>query len=402
MATEVIMPALGMAQETGTLLEWLKADGEAVSKGEPIMLIETDKTSVEIEATADGKLVNITAEVGDEVPVGTCIAFIVADGEEIPAAGPGQAEGELADEADTAKAPAPEHSAVTSSNGQVSTGQPEAGLMSPKARRLAKEAGLSLSDIKGSGPAGAIVSGDLSARYTSTPEQSAVAESGSTSRIWKIMAERLTQSWQTVPHFFLNYEADVTQLETWRSELAGSDGPKITVTDLLIKLTADALERHPQANASWKKGAVAYNDEINIGLAVAIDDGLQVPAIRAANTLGVGEIAARRESLVSRARSNSLSLNDLSGGTFTISNLGMFGADSFCAIVNPPQAAILAVGKAEDKAVVVDGEIAIRKRMQLTLSCDHRVLDGVTGAKFMQTLVSLIEAPTSQDPRTGV
>ena len=196
-------------------------------------------------------------------------------------------------------------------------------------------------------------------------------------------------------HFFLNYEADVTQLETWRSELAGSDGPKITVTDLLIKLTADALERHPQANASWQKGAVAYNDEINIGLAVAIDDGLQVPAIQAANTLGVGEIAARRESLVSRARSNSLSLNDLSGGTFTISNLGMFGADAFCAIVNPPQAAILAVGKAEDKAVVVDGEIAIRKRMQLTLSCDHRVLDGVTGAKFMQTLVLLIEAPTS-------
>lgn len=399
MATEVIMPALGMAQETGTLLEWLKADGEAVSKGEPIMLIETDKTTVEIEATADGQLVNITAEVGDEVPVGTCIAFIVADGEEIPAAGTGRAEGELADEADTAKAAAPEHNAVTSSNGQASTGQPEAGLMSPKARRLAKEAGLSLSDIMGSGPAGAIVSGDLSARSTSTPEQSAVAKSGSTSRIWKIMAERLTESWQTVPHFFLSYEADVSNLDARRSALAAPDGPKITMTDLLVKLTAEALERHPHANGSWRNEAVTYNDEINIGLAVAIEDGLQVPVIQDANTLSLPDIAILRGELVSRARSNSLSLSDLSGGTFTISNLGMFGADAFSAIVNPPQAAILAVGKAEDKAIVVDGEIVIRRRMQLTLSCDHRVLDGASGAKFMQTLVLLIENPTHLDER---
>ena len=392
MATEVIMPALGMAQETGTLLEWLKADGEAVSKGEPIMLIETDKTSVEIEATADGKLANISAEVGDEVPVGTCIAFIVADGEEIPVAGPDQKEGESTSEADIEKAAASGNtvamSEASSSDAQVTVGRVDTGLASPKARRLAAEAGVSLSGIKGSGPAGAIVCSDVATKH-----KRVASDSGPTSRIWKIMAERLTKSWQTVPHFFLSYEADVSNLDAHRSALAGPNGQKITVTDLLVKLTAEALDRHPQANASWRDETVTYNDGINIALAVAIEDGLQVPVIQGANTLDLSDIATRREELVSRARSNSLSFSDLSGGTFTISNLGMFGADAFCAIVNPPQAAILAVGKAEDKAVVVDGQIAIRKRMQLTLSCDHRVLDGATGAKFMQTLVSLIEAP---------
>ena len=267
---------------------------------------------------------------------------------------------------------------------------------SPKARRLAAERGLNLATVRGSGPNGAIITADLPAAIPSPLQGERAGVRGSeigVSNIWRIMADRMTASWTSAPHFYLVREVNVGRLVTWRERASKQSGARITYTDLLVRLVAAALARHPAANASWGNGTITRHAEINIGLAVAIDDGLVVPVLHRADTLTLADIAARREDLVARAQAGKLRPADIQGGGFTISNLGMFGVDAFNAIVNPPQAAILAVGRIADRVIAVSGQPAVQPTMVLTLSCDHRALDGARGAQFLGTLADLIEEP---------
>lgn len=267
-------------------------------------------------------------------------------------------------------------------------------LASPKARRLAAERGLELRAVHGSGPDGAVLAADVLAALTSMlPTASFAQPTETVSRLWQIMAERVTQAWTSIPHFYLLREVNATALTQWLADVRGRSAEKITYTDLLVRLAAAALSLHPRVNGSWHNGAITLNSEINVGLAVAVDDGLVVPVIRHADTLGLGQIAARRVELVAKANAGKLSPDDLAGGTFTISNLGMYGVDAFNAIVNPPQAAILAVSRIADRVVPVNGQPGVQPMLTLSLSCDHRVVDGARGAQFLAALAELIENP---------
>jgi len=273
-------------------------------------------------------------------------------------------------------------------------------LASPKARRLADEKGVDLAAIAGSGPDGAVLAGDVEA-WQPAPTAISVApkveqmsgEAIAVSRGWQVMAQRLTESWTSIPHFYLVRDVDAGALQAWRTQALARSDVKITISDLLVKVTAVALTRHPRLNASWVKGQILSNPSVNLGLAVAVEDGLLVPVLHGAESLGLRDIASQRAGLVQRAQTGKLGLDDLSGGTFTISNLGMFGVDAFNAIVNPPQAAILAVGRIADRVVAVNGQPAVRPMLTLTLSCDHRVVDGARGARFLDELAGLIEDP---------
>jgi pyruvate dehydrogenase E2 component (dihydrolipoamide acetyltransferase) len=271
-------------------------------------------------------------------------------------------------------------------------------LASPKARRLAQENGVDLHAVAGSGPDGAVLAADVlavaSTLKVSVPSAPAAAhETIGISRVWQMMAERITQAWTTIPHFYLIREVDATRLSQWLTEVRERSTEKITITDLLVKLTSAALRQHPRLNASWLNGGIVLNPHINVGIAVAIEDGLVVPVIHDSDGLGINQLAARRTALVAKTQAGKLSPDDLSGGTFTISNLGMYGVDAFNAIINPPQAAILAVGRIADRVVPVDGQPAIQPILTLSLSCDHRVVDGARGAQFLRTLADLIENP---------
>ena len=434
MPKEIIMPALGMAQETGILIEWFKAEGDTVTQGEPLMEIETDKAAVEIEAPVSGVLANVTAQPGDKVPVGQTIALILAPGESAPQpAAVSQTVPtpsiEVTDKMEVLASPlakrvAAEHQvdlAQVKAAGSriqkedvlayVAAQQKEKGtngrlLASPKARRLAREQHLELAAIAGSGPDGAVLAADVltaaesvqmemaePAAVASAPASPIETQTVPMSRMWQVMAERLTESWTTVPHFYLEREVNAGQLLAWWEKVKQRVEDKITLTDLLVKLVAAALRKHPRANAAWQDGTIILNSEVNVGLAVAVEDGLLVPVIHQADTLGLGALAERRQAVVDRARAGKPALADLQGGTFTVSNLGMFGIDSFKAIVNPPQAAILAVGRIADKVVPVNGQPTVQPMMTLTLSCDHRVVDGARGAQFLQTVASFIEEP---------
>lgn len=460
------MPALGMAQETGTLLAWLKREGDAVQKGEPLMTVATDKTDVEIEATASGILRRVTLREGEDAAVGQVIAWIAAADEVLPgeataqsappanvqtpitpatsaAATPAKAPVSIAATPVAARMAAEHHIDLR----QVPAGgdriqkedvlaylaaqeQPtiaptiaEAGsgrvLASPKARRLAQEHGLTLAAINGSGPDGAILASDVLAAAQTKPAvapvaastvpisqaphlESRVAPAPATpaaaipmSRPWRIMAQRLQQSWTTVPHFYIERDANGNGLVGWRKGLQARTGAKITYSDLMVKVVALALRRHSRLNASWHNEEIVNNAAINIGLAIAVEDGLLVPVIHQADQLSITAIAERRAQLVERANSGKLTPADMADGTFTISNLGMFGIERFNAIVNPPQAAILAVGALVDRVVPVQGQPAVQPMMTLTLSADHRVVDGARAAQFMQTLVGYLEDPLS-------
>jgi pyruvate dehydrogenase E2 component (dihydrolipoyllysine-residue acetyltransferase) len=383
-ATEVIMPALGMAQETGKLLRWIKNEGDTVSKGEALMEIETDKVTVEIEAPADGILAGITAAAGDDVPVGHAIAFVLAAGEALPVTD-GDAAG--------TQAPTPALVAVPvrSENGSAADVGGRRVLASPKARRLARERGIRIEDVAGSGPHGAVQAVDVPAREDRAPAPQAQP---ATSGAWRTMADRMQQSWRDVPHFFLERELDATRLNSWRESIRRRPGYEhVTHTDLLIVMCAAALGEHPRVNATWRDGAVTYQDAINVGIAVATDDALIVPIVHNAGRLELKAVTEARRDLVERARGRKLRPPDVSDGTFTISNLGMFGVDAFHAIVNTPQAAILAVGRILERIVAVDGKPAVRPTMTVSLSFDHRVVDGAEGARFLDTLAALIEEP---------
>jgi pyruvate dehydrogenase E2 component (dihydrolipoamide acetyltransferase) len=393
MATDVIMPALGMAQETGKILRWLKTDGEAVSKGEPLMEIETDKVTVEVEAPADGTLALRAAE-GDEVGVGKAVAVIVGAGEPVPK--PASVGPETVPSGDAQPVADIEPETVPLTQSQSARRQ----LASPKARRLAQEHGVELAEVAGSGPHGAVVAADVEALggngaiADAPPPSFGAGEELPLGAVWTRMAERMSESWRTVPHFFLLRQVEATRLLAWRESVrsrAGYEG--VTHTDLLVKLCATALSEHPRVNASWRDGKVLASAGVHVGIAVALEDGLVVPVVHDADNLDLHELAARRKALVEAARAGRLRPEDVSGGTFTLSNLGMYGVDAFAAIVNPPQAAILAVGRITDRVIPVAGKAEIRPTLVVCLSFDHRAVDGARGAQFLDTLAGLMEEP---------
>ena len=387
MATEVIMPALSPAQETGILIEWFKEEGDLIEKGELLMEVETDKANVEVEATTTGILANITVNLGDEIPVGKVIALILADGESVPESKKEYSSSETkVSEEDTAQLQ------TTISNPlDPSANLPTNKIVaSPKVRQYAKKEGIDLSFIKGSGPNGVILMEDVLVNQSSTEtEENDIP----TSKGWRLMADRLTESWSSAPHFNLVRHLDVSNLVTYKKQVQEKNSNRLTYTDLLIKLVSITLKEHPRINASWIDNKIVKNSEINVGLAVDFDGGLIVPVIHKTDELSLGEITNRRKDLITRTQAGKLRSGDLDRGTFTISNLGMFDVDSFNAIINPPQAAILAVGRIVDKVVPVDGLPEVRPILTLSLSFDHRVVDGVRGAEFLKTLSNLIENP---------
>jgi pyruvate dehydrogenase E2 component (dihydrolipoamide acetyltransferase) len=375
MPAEVIMPALGMAQDSGIVLRWLRAEGDQVSAGEALLEVETDKATVELESPIDGTLSGVRAGEGDQVPVGEVIAVVLAVGEQ-PA------------EPTKPRQPAPEpvpHAAPIADSPQR-----RSRLASPKARRIAAERAIDLDRIQGSGPGGAIVAADVAGTQQFVP----AAAPATVSSAWRIMAERTTASWQQVPHFFLHRQLDASGLERWRAAATASpDAPRVSHTDLLVRLVAEALRRHPQVNATCQNGEPRLESRINVGIAVATDQALVVPVLHDAADRTLEQIVGRRQELVDAAREGRLRPADIEGGTFTISNLGMYGVDSFDAIVNAPQAAILAVGRIADRVVALDGAAVVRPTLQISLSFDHRAVDGARGAAFLGTLAELIEEP---------
>lgn len=418
MATNVIMPALGAAQKTGRLIRWYRAEGESVTKGEPLMEVETDKVTLDIEAPADGVLAAVTGREGDDVPVGQVIGLILAPDERPqaptrrPPVSPVAARIAAEHGVEPASIPAAGHRvakadvlAFLTSRHAGSAHGPVAA--SPRARRLAAEHGLSLQTIAGSGPDGAVLAADVlraaegapappAASATALPPPAPAPEPATTisaSGAWQVMAERTAASWRSAPHFYLVREVDAGALLRWREQAGARLTVRLTITDLLVRLVALALREHPRLNAAWQDGALVQPPAIAVGLAVAVEDGLVVPVIHDADRLGLRAIAERRAALVERAQAGRLSLADVRGGSFTISNLGMYGVDAFNAILNPPQAAILAVGRIAERAVVVGGQVVARPTMALTLSCDHRVLDGARAAQFLGYLGRLIEDP---------
>jgi pyruvate dehydrogenase E2 component (dihydrolipoyllysine-residue acetyltransferase) len=384
MAISVVMPALEMAQETGKLISWLKKEGDSVAKGEPLLEIETDKAVMEIESPADGILAQIKVQPGNEVPVGQTIAWIVRPGEVSPT-----------DE--VAPKSGRENTAPVASNqnpAPIARSATQAIKTSPKARRLAAEHGINLTNIHGSGPGGEILASDIMAAANSKKPPAAI---DGPSPISRLMAERTTQSWTTIPHFFVTREVDAAALNEARQELAPqldkSHNVKLTHTDLLVALVARVLQHHARLNASFINQSVHTNAQINIGLAMAVDDGVVAAVIQNADKATLAEIAHQRRDLADRARAGKLRPADLSGGTFTISNLGMYSVDAFTAIIIPPQAAILAVGAITDRVVPLNGRPAIRPTMTVTLSCDHRVVDGARAAEFLRDLAAAIARP---------
>jgi pyruvate dehydrogenase E2 component (dihydrolipoamide acetyltransferase) len=389
MAISVVMPALEMAQETGKLLAWRKNEGEQVTKGEPLLEIETDKAVVEVEAPADGLLAGVTAKIGDEIPVGQTIAWLVKPGEQPP-----NATQTHSPSARATTAPDRVPSAAPPAAGERATAAPQ---ISPKARRLAKELEVDISRIRGTGPDGTISSKDVQAAASGKKNAAAavLATTEPLSQVARLMAERTTQSWTTVPHFLLTQSVDAGALIDTQKELStgSAAGSGSTITDLLIGLLARVLVKHPRMNSSWTGDGIRANADINISVAMAVKDGVVGAVIPQASQKDIAAISVLRRELTERARAGRLRPADIAGGTFTLSNLGMYKVDAFSAIITPPQCAILAVGAIADAVVPVDGKPGIRPMMTLTLSSDHRVLDGARAAEFLGDLVSAIRAP---------
>ena len=391
MALSVVMPALEMAQETGKLVSWLKKEGEQVRKGDMLLEVETDKAVVEIEAAGDGVLGGITAKEGDVVPVGQTIAWLLQPGETAPAATVALRSGRTLSSPPSTQPPEP---------AAPTAGRPR---ISPKARRLAQEQGIDVANLKGSGPGGEILADDILAAAaarlksaTAAPNVQAVADSGSdvrgTTTAARLMAERTTQSWTTAPHFFLIRDIDATALSAAREQqlaaIEQSDGVRVTHSDLIVSAVARALRKHPRMNASWTPDGLVLHSAVNVALAIAVEDAVVTGIIADADRASVAGIAVRRRDLSERARAGKLHPADINGATFTISNLGMFEVDAFTAIIVPPQAGILAVGAIADRVVAVDGRPVVRPMLTVTLSSDHRVVDGAAAARFLQDVVA--------------
>ncbi len=388
------MPALEMAQETGKLLAWRKKEGDRVSKGEPLLEIETDKAVVEVEAPADGILAGIKAAEGSDIPVGQTIAWIVEPGEAPPAAAETAAPSARA--VSHAKAE-PSHAPVVAASASQSSTK-----ISPKARRLAKELGVDLATVRGSGAGGEILASDIQAA-AAAPASPTTAAERTADQIEKptsfgsIMAERTTHSWTTVPHFFVTRDIDATQLNAYRDRLLGNNKDRsqvrISHTDLLVALVSRVLLKHPRLNASWSVEGIRLHGYVHMGVAIAVKDGVVAAVIHNAHKAGLTEIATQRHELAERARAGKLHPADIADATFTISNLGMYKVDQFSAIITPPQAAILAVGGIADRVVAIEGKPAVRPMMTLTVSCDHRVADGARAAQFLNDVAEALQQP---------
>jgi pyruvate dehydrogenase E2 component (dihydrolipoamide acetyltransferase) len=396
MAMSVVMPALEMAQETGKLLAWRKKEGERVSKGEPLLEIETDKAVVEVEAPGDGILAGITAEIGSVIPVGETIAWLVAPGEQPPEKATSTAPAARAMSGPAQHAAAAAAPAAAKAAGVI----PQ---ISPKARRLAKELGVDFTQISGTGPEGVITAEDVQ-KFADSQGSAATAAARAPvlsaeplSQVARLMAERTTQSWTSVPHFFLVCDVDASELIEAQKRLSEAaekaQSATTTITDLLIALIARTLARHPKMNASWTGEGIRSNADINISVAMAVKDGVVGAVISKADTLKVAEVSLQRRDLTERARAGKLRPADITGGTFTLSNLGMYKVDAFSAIITPPQAAVLAVGSISERVVAIHGKPAVRPMMTMTLSSDHRVVDGARAAEFLSELANAIREP---------
>jgi pyruvate dehydrogenase E2 component (dihydrolipoyllysine-residue acetyltransferase) len=417
MATEIKLPRLGQGMESGTIVKWLKSEGDKVEKGEPLYELDTDKVTQEVEADASGVLLKIAVAEG-EVEVGKTIAVIGEQGEEVETkaeepsgdgAGAREVEDDAQEEGSPARAREPERERGRSASAEQVTEIKEPSgdnggriKASPLARRIARERGIDLRAVAGTGPEGRVVAEDVERTAASAAPAPLVAPSAPTegvevqqlSSMRKTIARRLTEAWQA-PVFQLGITVDMGRALELRKRLVElhGDGVKPTISDLLTKVCAAALMRHRAVNALYRGDAVELHPTANIGIAVAIPNGLVVPVIPGCERKSIAEIAAARGAVVERARAGKLQQADLEGGTFTISNLGMYGIERFIAVLNPPQAAILAVGSIEDKVVAADGEPVVRPRMELTLTCDHRAVDGATGAEFLRDVKAFLEEP---------
>jgi pyruvate dehydrogenase E2 component (dihydrolipoamide acetyltransferase) len=411
MATEIKLPRLGQGMESGTIVKWLKSEGDKVEKGEPLYELDTDKVTQEVEADASGVLLKIAVAEG-EVEVGKTIAVIGEQGEKVetpeaePSADGSQEEGSPGPARDEERergrqASSEQSEQVTEIKAPTDNGSGRIKA-SPLARRIARERGIDLSAVAGTGPDGRVVAEDVERAAASGAPVPAAAQAAATegveveqlSSMRKTIARRLTEAWEA-PVFQLGITVDMGRALELRERLVElhGDGAKPTISDLITKVSAAALMRHRAVNAHYKGDTVELFPTANIGIAVAIPKGLVVPVIQGCERKSIAEIAATRSALVDRARSGKLQQSDLDGGTFTISNLGMYGVERFIAVLNPPQAAILAVGSVEEKVVAVDGEPAVRPRMELTLTCDHRAIDGATGAEFLRDVKTFLEEP---------
>ena len=433
MATKISMEALSPTMEEGKLVKWLKNEGDAVKTGEPVGEVETDKAIMELVARGDGVLRKRMINEGDAVPVGTLVGIIGTADENIdalvggagaaPAAAaspaPANALASTGDGAPAAPAPVKEAAPAAAEPSPVKEAAPTASgptRSSPLARRMASEKGVELSTIQGSGPNGRIIKRDVegaaagapsskAAQQPSGPSSAASAQraaSGSSAdfndvpltQIRKIIAKRLGESIGPIPTFYLTVELDLTRVMEMRAAMADLGAEfKVSVNDVLLKAIAVSLSQHPEVNAHWGGDHIRYHNRVHLGMAVATDDGLIVPVIWDADKKRMSEISKEAKELAKRARERKLKPEEFTGSTFSVSNLGMFGIDSFTAIINPPEAAIIAIGTGEEKVVVVDGEQVVRQRVKLTMSCDHRIIDGAVGAKFLQTLRRLVENP---------
>lgn len=430
MATKVHMEALSPTMEEGQVVKWLKSEGDEVTNGEVLAEVETDKATMELTARGSGLLRKVLVEEGGTAPVGRVIAVIGEEDEDIS---------ELVEEAEGDGAAPPEEEGKEEDTGAEAAGkqdgdeedEPEAGAesaegrqaageraegdrrgrvkASPLARRLAEEAGIELSSIEGSGPGGRVVKRDVEEAKEAAPTEAPAApapeplelpgeeyEEVGVSQMRKAIAKRLTQSIAPVPHFFLTVEIDAGRLLEARARmnaLLEERGEKVSVNDFVLKATAAALRRHPEVNAHWHGDVIRRYNVVHLGVAVAVEDGLITPVIRHADRKGIARISRELKELAGRAREKKLKPEEYTGATFSVSNLGMFGIQEFTAVINPPEAGILAVGRAEEVPVAEEGEVAVRSRMKLTMSCDHRVVDGATGARFLQTLRAMLEEP---------
>lgn len=406
------MEALSPTMEEGKVLTWQKHEGEPVRTGDVLAEVETDKAVMELQARGEGVLRKILAPEGATVEVGKLVAVIAGANEDIDAllaeAGDGKRAERQATATTTAGSPAGAPLGATTERtapraAAPPTGAGEAGdgewiKASPLARRMAREQGLDLSRITGSGPGGRIIKRDVEA-FEAAPSPAVAAGVGgyedvALTQIRKTIARRLATSLGPIPHFFLTTEIDMERAAEARAALnALEDGPRISFNDIIVKVTAMALLRHRDCNAWWQEDHIRYFNEVHISMAVAVPEGLITPVIRNAHVKSLREIAGEAKELAQRARARKLTPEEYTGGTFSISNLGMFEIDEFTAVINPPEAGILAVGSIAEQPVAEHGAVTVRKRMRVTMSCDHRVIDGATGARFLQTVKRMLENP---------
>lgn len=414
MAEKFLMPKLSPTMEEGQIARWLKAEGDTFESGETLAEVDTDKATMELTALKPGTLLKILKQGGDTALLNEPIAITGTAGEdfsallaEIGSGSNGSAEKKAdepakVEEAKLVEVPKTEETKPQTTDGRL--------LVSPIAAKMATENGIDLRTISGSGPQGRIIKRDIESAMTQPAAKTAPTaqtfkpaevfgasafREEPASKMRQVIAERLTASTQNIPHFYLTVEIEMDNVLNLRKQINASvsDTEKVSVNDIIVKASAMALVKHPWVNASFQDKSVRFYEDADISIAVAIEDGLITPVVRAANKKGILAISAEIKELAGRAKAKKLQPEEYTGGTFSVSNLGMFGIQEFTAIINPPEAAIIAVGGATEKAVVKNGEIVVRSIMNVTMSCDHRVVDGATGAKFLQTFKQMLENP---------